>query len=335
MPKDARIDIGFLIFPGFPMSCLTSTIEPLRAANEIAGETAFGWRLIAEHHRRVASSAAVGFDPDEALREATTRPDRLFLLSGPAGAFNEPARGNGRLREMARHGAVLGAVSGGVFPLARAGLLDGRRASVHWCYEAAFRAEFPAVEASADVIVRDGALHTASGAAAGFDLMLHLIEERLGAEVMTEVACWFQHPQVRGPGVPQRVPAARTAAPEDALPPLVARAIRLMAARMDEPPALSEVAASLGVSTRQLERGFKVATGRSPSLYHRAMRMKAARQMVQHSARPLAEIALAVGYATPQPLVRHYRAAFGASPQEERRRANAFRVEANRSLPTP
>ena len=334
MPKDGKIDIAFLIFPGFPMSCLTSMIEPLRAAGEIAGADAFGWRLIAERCRRVASSAAVGFDPDEGLREAR-RPDRLFLLSGPAGAFEDRVRGEGRLREMARHGAVLGGVSGGVFPLARAGLLDGRRASVHWCYEAAFRAEFPQVEASADVIVRDGPLHTASGAAAGFDLMLQLIEERLGAEVMTEVACWFQHPQVRGPGVPQRVPATRVAAPEDALPPLVARAIRLMAARMDEPPPLSEVAAALGVSTRQLERGFKAATGLTPSLYRRAMRMKAARQMVRHSARPLAEIARAVGYATPQPLLRHYREAFGASPQEERRRANAFRVEAGGSLPTP
>jgi transcriptional regulator GlxA family with amidase domain len=61
------LKIGFLIFPGFPMACLTSMIEPLRAANEIAGQEAFGWKLVSEHGGRVMSSAKVAFEADVAL----------------------------------------------------------------------------------------------------------------------------------------------------------------------------------------------------------------------------------------------------------------------------
>ena len=59
MNQNNIIQIGFLIFPGFPMACLTSMIEPLRAANEIAGKTAFGWNLVSEDGKRVQASANV------------------------------------------------------------------------------------------------------------------------------------------------------------------------------------------------------------------------------------------------------------------------------------
>src|SRR5690625_3793479 len=137
--------LGFLIFPGFPMACLTSAIEPLRAANEIADREAFGWRLISEQGERIRSSAEIGFDPDLALSEAGEL-DYLFLLSSPRSRFKDAPASNGLLRRFARHGMNMGAISGGVFPLARSGLLGDYECSVHWCYEAAFAAEFPRSE---------------------------------------------------------------------------------------------------------------------------------------------------------------------------------------------
>ena len=93
--------------------------------------------------------------------------------------------------------------------MARAGLLEGHCASVHWCYAAAFAVAFPDIAASDDVIARDRRRVTVSGAAAAFDLALLMIEESLGGDVATEVACWFQHPLVRGQGVRQRTPTIR------------------------------------------------------------------------------------------------------------------------------
>ena len=322
--------VGFLIFPGFPMACLTSMIEPLRAANEIAGHTHFRWRVVSENGAQVRSSAGVVFDADTGLAAADDL-DLLVLLSSPTSCFEDPRRSDGALRARARRGVHIGAVSGGVFPLARSGLLEGHRCSVHWCYDAAFRAEFPHIEAATDVIVKDRRCTTVSGSGAAFDLSLLLIEDALGAEMALEVACWFQHPLMRGEGVRQVVPLHPTA--EIALPDLVARAIHLFAQDLENAPSINQIAQTLEVTPRQIERAFKGALRQSPSHYFRGLRMKAARQLVQYTKDSMGQVAQSVGYASAAPLQRHYRAAFGVTPTEDRARINAFRVQGQGPLP--
>ncbi len=330
---DKRTEIGFLLFDGFPIACLTSIVEPLRAANEIAGQEAFCWSLVSELGQKVKSSANIGFEADRDLSDCQSI-DILFLLSSPVAGFGDPKQGNGTLRMLARHGTILGGISGGVFPLVRSGVMTGRPVSVHWCYEAAFEAEFPDMDARREVIVSDTSRYTAAGAAAAFDLALHLIEDRLGSDIAHEVACWFQHPMMRGEGVRQQVPNVRHSGSGDKLPPLVAKSVELFAGNVGQPITIAEVAHQTGVTPRQIERAFKQATGLSPSHYYRAMRMKAARQMVVYTKDPIPEIAAAIGYSSVAPLVTHYRAAFGLSPSEDRRRINRFRVEDNAPLPS-
>ena len=324
-------EVGFLIFPGFPMACLTSMIEPLRAANEIAGQIRFGWQLVSEDGKRVTSSAKVLFEPDRALRDAQDL-DVLFLLSGPTSRFENEKTSNGILRGLERHGMTLGGISGGVFPLARSGLMEDQRCSVHWCYEAAFRAEFPDIKAADDVIVAGQRRYTVSGAAAAFDLALRMIEDALGSGVAHEVACWFQHPMMRGEGVRQRVP--QQVSEDKSLPELVSRAVALFSERLEDPISVGDVADALGVTPRQVERAFKKATGQSPSHYYRSLRMNAARQLVLYSKDSMGDVASAVGFSSTTPLVTHYQNAFGVSPQEDRRRINAFRVQGNVPLPS-
>ena len=332
--NDTKIQsVGFLIFDGFPMACLTSMIEPLRAANEISGQNAFAWSLVSENMEKKHSSAGISFDPDLALSDLT-RPDYLFLLGPPKGQFSNPKIGFGALRALARHGSILGGVSGGVFPLVRSGVMAGHVVSVHWCYDAAFRSEFPEVQASDQVIEVSSRRYTASGAAAAFDLSLRLIENQLGADVATEVACWFQHPLMRGEGVRQSIPTYRRSTTDATLPPVVAKAVAIFAAHLDEPISVAEVAVEVGVSARQIERSFKKATGQSPSHYYRSLRMKAAKQLVMYSKDSMAQIALQVGYGSTTPMVRHYREAFGLSPQEDRRRINLYRVQENKPVPS-
>ncbi len=325
--------LGFLIFPGFPMACLTSAIEPLRAANEISGQDAFTWTLISEHGTQVESSAQVGFNPELALGGVEAL-DYLFLLSSPLATFESPKSGNGQLRHMARHGTKMGGVSGGVFPLARAGLLGGYSCSVHWCYEASFANEFADHHTTADVITIDRDRYTASGAAAAFDLMLHLIEEKLGGTVTTEVACWFQHPLVRGQGVRQRIPTGAQNSTADMLPPAIQQAIVIFNEHIEDPVNILDVAQMVGLSSRQMERTFKAATGQSPSHYYRGLRMNAARQLVLYSKDTMTQIAQAVGYSTAAPLFHWYTRTFGISPHEDRKKINLFRVEKNITVPS-
>lgn len=320
--------------PNFPMACLTSAIEPLRAANEICGYEAFRWTLISENGDKITASAQVQFQPDIPLGAADNL-DALFLLSSPTSTFLDAKYSNGVLRKLARHGMALGAVSGGVFPLARSGLLgDGIEASVHWCYKAAFANEFPNVKTNDDVLILNPRCMTASGAAAAFDLMLHLIAEQLGKEVMTEVACWFQHPLVRSEGVNQALPSFVSDQTTDNLPDIVSEAIQIFATHIEDPLSIADVADQVGVSARQLERSFRTATEKSPGQYYRDLRMRSARQLLIYSRKSLIAIANAVGYTKTSALTRHYRDCFGISPQEERNRINVFRVTDNRPLPS-
>ena len=332
MNKSESVKVGFLIFPGFPMACLTSMIEPLRAANEIAGQMRFEWTLLGERPGQVTSSAQVGFETNQRLADVVHL-DVLFLLSRPNSPFEEARQTPAKLRQLARHGCILGGVSGGVFPLARAGLMPDQRCSVHWCYEAAFHAEFPDIAATDEVIVTDKQRYTAAGAAAGFDLALLMIEEHFDAEIAHEVACWFQHSTMRGQGVRQRVPLVSSSTTQ-ALPPLVAQAAALFNAHIEDPISIAAVADQLNVTPRQIERAFKKATGQSPTHYYRALRMKAARQLVLYSKDSLAQVAAAIGYTSATPLMTHYRSTFGVTPQEDRARINDFRVTENLPLPS-
>ncbi len=331
MNKSEKTQISFLVFPGFPMACLTSMIEPLRAANEIAGAERFAWALVSEDGARVMSSAKVGFDPDMALRDVDGV-DALILLSPPTAAFAQEKSSMGKLRALARHGCILGGISGGVFPLVRAGVMEGQTVSVHWCYATAFRSAFPQIVASDQVLVTQGQRFTASGAAAAFDLALHLIDQAFGPEITYEVACWFQHSTMRGESVRQQVPVVDRAG--YALDGLVGRAAMMFANRIEDPTSVAEVAEALGVTPRQVERAFKKATGQSPSHFYRGLRMKAARQLVLYSGDSLGQIASAVGYGSVAPLKQHYEAAFGVSPSADRARINGFRVTENMPLPS-
>jgi len=333
MTRDETTHIGFLIFPGFPMACLTSMIEPLRAANEIAGQQAFSWQLLSEEGARVEASAHVWFEPDQSL-ENCGKLDQLFLLSGPSSHFVNTVTSEGKLRKLARHGVTLGAISGGVFPLARAGLLDGHTASVHWCYEAAFAAEFPHLTATEDVIMIDRRRLTASGAAAAFDLSLNLIEGSLGGDVATEVACWFQHPLMRGQGVTQRKPTFASESTNDMLPPPIRRAVEIFGDHIEDPVNIADVADQVGVSARQLERMFHKTTGTTPLGYYRSLRMHKARQLLLYSKDSMIEIAIAVGYSSASALTKNYMDVFGVHPREDRNKINMFRVRENTIVPS-
>lgn len=322
---------GFLIFPGFPMACLTSMIEPMRAANEISGTNAFEWQLVAVNQDKVRSSALIDFEPNQTLAQVGQL-DLLVVLSSPTARF-EDERSAARLRDLQRHGTTIGAVSGGVFPLVQAGVGVDKALAVHWCYKSAFQTAFPDQLCSDRVIELAGDTITAAGAAAAFDLSLHLIEQKLGSSVATEVACWFQHPVMRREGVGQAVPVLSGDLEGEQLPPLVARAVNILTEHMEEPIALSKVAELLGITPRHLERSFKMATGKNPTQFYRKIRMEAARQMVRYTNDRLHDIGAAVGYGSFQTFKHHYEAMFEVDPKEDRKRINLFRVNGN--LPVP
>lgn len=308
------------------MACLTSAIEPLRAANEITGRADFSWTIVGEEPGPVRSSAGVGFDTDLTIgQEGGRRLDALICLSPPDARFRDPRRSEAALRLLGRQGMTLGGFSGGVFPLMRAGAMGRHRPSVHWCYEAAWAAEFPDVETSRHAIERGAGRITIAGAGAVFDLMLRVVEEKGGRALMTEVACWFQHPFVRDENAPQAMPVARAGGTRDMLPPPVREAVRIFGDHIEEPVAIAEVANQVSLSERTLERAFKAATGQSPLRFYRRMRLERGRQRVLYSTNAVTEIARSVGFSSSSDFARYYAEAFGVHPADERRRLAGLR----------
>ncbi len=212
-----QISVGFLLLPSFPMACLSSVQEPLRAANEVSGQEMFSWTLYSEDGTPVASSACLTFEADGALSNVGEL-ELLFVLSEPDGTFLYPRATTGKLRHLYRHGTTLCAVSGGIFPLARSGILAGQTCSVHRLYRTAFEAMFPHVEITDDVISINHRCCTASRAASAFDLARHIINTALGDATMAEVACCFQHPAIRSPNIRQKTPTFSSDETADHLP---------------------------------------------------------------------------------------------------------------------
>ena len=313
------------------MACLTSMIEPLRASNEISETKSFEWNLFSENADKVEASANVAFETDGKIEEIE-KLDALILLSPPNADFIN-SRSVGVIRRLERHGCTIGAVSGGVFLLAKAKVRPNIRYSVHWCYAAAFTNQFPNNISSEQVIETDRNIMTASGAAAAFDLALLLIRSKLGSSIAAEVACWFQHPIMRNQDVKQVRPSLNELEGLEEMPELARKAIALVNQKIKYPLQVNDIANEIGITSRHLSRIFKEATGESPRQYFRKLRVNAARQMILYTNEKIGEIALSVGFSSASILRSHYIDLFSLSPEEERKKINLFRVNDNSPIP--
>jgi transcriptional regulator GlxA family with amidase domain len=306
-------------------------IEPLRASNEISDTKSFEWKLFSENADKVEASANVAFETDGKIEEIE-KLDALILLSPPNADFIN-SRSVGVIRRLERHGCTIGAVSGGVFLLAKAKVRPNIRYSVHWCYAAAFTNQFPNNISSEQVIETDRNIMTASGAAAAFDLALLLVRSRLGSSVAAEVACWFQHPIMRNQDVKQVIPSLNELEGLEEMPELARKAISLVNQKINYPLQVNDIADEIGITSRHLSRIFKEATGESPRKYFRKLRVNAARQMILYTNEKIGEIALSVGFSSASILRSHYIELFSLSPEEERKKINLFRVNDNSPIP--
>jgi transcriptional regulator GlxA family with amidase domain len=221
------------------------------------------------------------------------------------------------LRDLARLAPQFAQVMGvdaGAWAMARAGLLAGHRATVHWEDLEDFAAAHPEVEVVPDRWVIDGSRATAGGAAPAHDLMLHLIGCRHGAGLAGQVADSFLT-ETRPGHEPQIAPRRRGPRPD----PRVAAAVARMQARLDAPEPVAATARAVGLSPRRLEGLFRAALGQGPGAYGLALRLQAAQRLVSDTRHPLAEIALRTGFSSASALSRAFRARFGVPPSALRR----------------
>lgn len=223
------------------------------------------------------------------------------------------------IRRAHAHGARLLTICSGVFVLAQAGLLDGRRATTHWRYTETLRRLHPRVIVDPDVLyVDEGTILTSAGSAAGIDLCLHLVRRDFGPARANEVARRMVVPPHREGGQAQFIPR-----PMPPKPGRFSAALDWARARLDHAIPVAAFAREAGMSLRSFQRRFREATGLSPADWLLAERVGRAKELLETTALPVERIATACGFGAADTLRHHFRTRLGTSPRAWRARFRA------------
>jgi len=305
---------GFLLLPKFSLLAFTSAVEPLRSANRLAGQPLYDWRLISRDGGPIASSGGIEVMTQAAIAGVERLPN-LFVVAGLDAQTIDDRAILAWLRRLARGGCRLGALTTGSYVLARAGLLEGYRCTIHWENLAGFREDFPELDATAEVYEIDRNRMTCSGGTAAMDLMLGLIAADHGRALATAVAEQFIHERIRDPGEPQRMGLRNRLGITHAK---LLKAIEIMEGELEEPLSRGELARRTGVSTRQLERLFRKYLQRTPTRYYLELRLDRARGLLTQTAMSVLDVALACGFVSASHFSKCYRETFHKTPREER-----------------
>lgn len=311
----------FLLLPRFTLIAFASAIEPLRLANMMSGRRLYDWRAVTEDGAEVEASNGIRVHPDGGLDELG-RDTTLIVVGGidVKGMLTRPILT--WLRRESRRVAALGAVCTGAQALAQAGLLDGRRCTIHWDNHAGFEEEFPELELSHNIYVIDQNRYTAAGGTASTDLMLNLVARKHGANLANLVADQMIHTQIRSDVDEQRMSIPTRIGVRH---PKLSTVVHMMEENIEEPISPAVLAEDVGMSTRQLERLFRRYLNRSPKRYYMELRLKKARNLLIQTEMSVINVALACGFASPSHFSKCYRALYQTTPYRERGTSEAAR----------
>lgn len=314
-PADrATRTVGILLLPDFPMMAYACVVEPLRAANILAGRALYDWVHVSTDGRPAPASNGITIAADAAIDGAPQLDMLMVCAGGNPSSFRDPAVSK-RLRQMSRRGTAIGGVSGGPFILGRAGLLDGYRCTIHWEHFPAFVEEFPDAHAERSLFVIDRDRLTCAGGISALDMMHALIEVEHGHDLAAAVSEWFLQTQIRAGSGPQKMSARERF---DVNNPALLRVLEYMEARIETPASRQQLARIANLSTRQLERLFASQLGSTIGDHYLAIRLERARILLRQTSQPVLAIAVAAGFVTATHFSREYRKRYGVAPSQDR-----------------
>ncbi len=248
--------------------------------------------------------------------EKSSKGDLLVVIAGFDAELHAERRDIANISHSARNHRVVGGVEAGGWLLARAGLLNGLRATTHWEDLEDFSNANPHIDVIPDRYVIDGRVFTTGGASPTFDLMLHLIRQRRGVGFAMEVASLFIYDEAHMPTDAQSLVSLGHLT---TMEPRVAEAIRIMEAHIDDPIGIEPLADQIGLSVRMLEKLFTEMLETPPGKYYRSLRLQVARRLTLETKLPIQEIAIRTGFNSISAFSRAYKSRFGQSPQAARK----------------
>ncbi|GGB87942.1 protein GbdR [Marinobacterium zhoushanense] len=308
---------GFVLMQGFSLTGFSCAVEALRTANSLSGETLYEAVLIGAGEELVASSCGVEVRVETQVEQVPAL-DTLFVCGPAQLSSNGQEQLTLWLKRWSRTIRTLGGIGTGAYLLARAGLLDGYRATIHWLDMAALKEAFPRVQATGNLFETDRDRYTCGGGTAAMDMMLFLIGRDHGLGLASRLSEQFVCERIRLSDEAQRVPLKVRIGTQQ---PNLIEAVTLMEANIEEPLTTDDLAYHVGVSRRHLERLFKQHLQTVPSQYYLELRLERARTLLRTDDRPILQVGLMCGFSSASYFSTAYRGHFGLTPRQERRNA--------------
>ncbi|MEI5097448.1 GlxA family transcriptional regulator [Streptomyces sp. PmtG] len=329
----AQRTVLVVLFDGVQSLDVAGPAEVFAGATDAHGRPAYQVRTASLDGAPVRTTSGLTLVPDSALAHAPA--PHTLLVPGGQGTRPRNEDLEALVDWVRAHGPRaqrLVSVCTGAILLARAGLLDGRRATTHWAYCDKLARDHPAVEVEPDPIyVRDGHVATSAGVTAGIDLALALVEEDLGREMALTLARYLVV-FLRRPGNQAQF-SAQLAAQTARREPL-REVQQWITEHPDDDLSVERLAARARLSPRHFARAFQAETGTTPGKYVDRVRVEHARRLLEDSSRGVEEVSRACGYGTPEAMRRAFLKALGTAPAEYRRRFHAPPPEAHPYPPT-
>jgi len=220
-----------------------------------------------------------------------------------------------RLRYLLAHGRKIGAVCTGAHVLARYGLLDGYRCTIHWENIEILNEEYPKIEVTPDIFEIDRNRWTCAGGTAALDMMLHFISEQGGVALARRVAEVLLHQEIRDGKNAQRQDLRYRLGTANEK---VIDTVRVMESHLEDPLSCRQLAETVDLSTRQLERLFRRHFDQTPGQYYLRIRLDKGRDLLRRTSGPILDIAVASGFTSTSHFTKCYRKCYGHTPTEER-----------------
>ncbi|MBY6047181.1 GlxA family transcriptional regulator [Vannielia litorea] len=305
---------AFLLVPDFSLLSFAGAIDALRLANRTAGAQLYTWQLISEGGEAVAASCGSVFQVDGGLDDLA-RDEVILVCAGLDVEEKATPKVLAWLRKQARRGLAVGGLCTAGYLLAKAGLLDGKRATIHWENADSFTEEFDEVRLTKTVFVHDGNRMTTAGGTASIDLALQIIAEDHGEELANTVADQLIYSSIRTDQDTQRLSIPTRIGVRH---PKLSRVIQIMEQNLEEPISPALLADEVVLSTRQLERLFRRYLNRSPKRYYMELRLQKARNLLMQTDMSVINVALACGFTSPSHFSKCYRAQYQTTPYRER-----------------
>ncbi|MEU6927539.1 GlxA family transcriptional regulator [Streptomyces sp. 2RAF24] len=322
--------VALLAFPGIRAFDVSVITEVWGTDRTTRGVPPFALhRAAADPAVPVPLRGGLTLTPDRPLTWLTgLTPTDLVVVPGIEDPHADlPAPVLDALRHAHAAGVPVAALCAGAFVLARAGLLDGRRAVTHWQLAPELAARHPEVRVEPEALyVEDTGIWTSAGTAAGIDLCLHLVRTAHGAETAATIARSMVTAPFRTGTQAQFIehPTPRADRDADALAAVRAHVL----AHLDQPHTVASLAAHAGMSPRSFARHFQATTGTTPLHWLIGRRVAAAQKLLERTDHPLPEVARRAGFGSEVTMRQHFASHLGTSPRDYR---NAFRHTAGSS----